>query len=202
VTHEAESPVALAIAQVAAGQAPDWVALAALADTAADRALLAELEMVQRLAAAVPGWEGAPPSDTIGIPAPDLDPGEAWGSLQVIETIARGGHGLDHLRAWDTRLARMVALKLVRPTTRRRLTRAARGAPHCATQPPGHHRHPRRRSAGGATVGWWMPLIDGQTLEDLVIGLGPQSGTEATAIGIAVGGALAPCTPPASSTTT
>lgn len=188
MTHEAESPVALAIAQVAAGQAPDWVALTALADTAADRALLAELEMVQRLAAAVPGWEGAPPSDTIGIPAPDLDPGEAWGSLQVIETIARGAHGAV-FRAWDTRLARMVALKLVRYDDASAADALREARLIAQLNHPGIiaiHGADRQ----GATVGWWMPLIDGQTLEDLVIGLGPQSDTEATAIGIAVGGAL------------
>ncbi len=188
MTHEAESPVALAIALLAAGQAPDWVALSALADTAADRALLAELEMVQRVAAAVPGWEGAPPSDTIGIPAPDLDPGEAWGSLRVIETIARGAHGAV-FRAWDTRLARMVALKLVRYDDASAADALREARLIAQLNHPGIiaiHGADRQ----GATVGWWMPLIDGQTLEDLVIGLGPQSDTEATAIAIAVGGAL------------
>lgn len=104
-------------------------------------------------------------------PADVETPPERWGPLKVLEPIGAGANGVVY-RAWDPRLDREVALKLV---------------PASASAEPGSSassmlrerrllarvRHPNVVTVHGAdrigdAVGVWMELIRGRTLGDLV----------------------------------
>lgn len=119
-----------------------------------------------------------------------------WGSLRILERLARGGFG-EVYRAYDPALQREVALKLPRPSiassTRRRhgesrfLEEARRLA---------RVRHPNVLVVHGADehdgkVGLWTDLLDGRTLEQTLSEHGPLSATEAARIGLDLCGALA-----------
>jgi serine/threonine-protein kinase len=112
-----------------------------------------------------------------------------WGPLVVLAKIGRGSFG-DVYRAWDPRLHREVALKLVSDT-----------APHSAT--PAFEegrllarvRHPNVVTVYGAErianrVGIWMEYVRGRTLADEVAEHGPLAAPEAARIGIQVCRAL------------
>lgn len=125
---------------------------------------------------------------TVGVPAPSSDgPPRRWGHLEVLEEIGRGTYGVVY-RAWDTRLARHVALKLLSDDEgghsideARRLARVS---------------HPHVVSVYGAdridgTVGVWMELLGGRTLDAILKDVGPLSEREACGVGIDVCGAVA-----------
>lgn len=185
---EPESPVDLAIEAIASGREPDWSALRQLDASADDQRLLEELALIR--AAVTPlSPLGVGADDTIGVTAPDGAAAERWGALEITETIGQGSHGAV-FRAWDTRLARMVALKLVRvddgqadEALREARLLARLSHPNIVTV------HGADRQ--GATVGWWMQLIDGCTLEQVLEADGPRSPEEAVVIGLAVGRAAA-----------
>src|SRR5262249_51449939 len=104
-----------------------------------------------------------------------------------LREIGRGGHGVV-CRAWDTRLAREVALKLLVDdpsgdtiAEARRLARVS---------------HPGIVSIHGADrvgdqVGLWMELLRGRTLDRIVREQGPFSAREAIAILLDICGAVA-----------
>jgi serine/threonine-protein kinase len=94
-------------------------------------------------------------------------PGQ-WGHLRLVEVIGRGTFA-EVYRAWDTRLDREVALKL--------LTTGAPSDDAVATIDEGRLlarvRHPNVVTIYGADrigdrVGLWMELVQGQTLEQLL----------------------------------
>src|SRR5262249_61107264 len=104
-----------------------------------------------------------------------------------LREIGRGGHGVV-CRAWDTRLAREVALKLLVDdpsgdtiAEARRLARVS---------------HPGIVSIHGADrvgdqVGLWMELLRGRTLDRIVREQGPFSAREDIALLLHVCGAVA-----------
>lgn len=108
-----------------------------------------------------------------------------WGHLTLVERIGQGSFGIVY-RAWDARLDRPVALKL--------LYRASDDAqPETATIDEGRLlarlRHANVVSVYGADrlddcVGIWMELINGRTLEEIVSATGPLGAPEATLIGL------------------
>jgi serine/threonine-protein kinase len=114
-----------------------------------------------------------------------------WGPLVIIEKIGRGSFG-DVYRAWDPRLDREVALKLIPET--------ASGAD--AASPVVEEgrllarvRHPNVLTVYGAEridgrVGIWTELIDGETLAAEVSRRGPLDPAEAARIGVDVCRAL------------
>ena len=114
-----------------------------------------------------------------------------WGPLELREPLGKGAFGTV-FRAWDPRLTKEVALKVLRSrhpldagsaalTEARRLARI---------------RHPHVVSVFGAdvfegNVGFWMELIRGITLEQQLRRNGALGPAEATSLGIAMAQALA-----------
>lgn len=113
---------------------------------------------------------------------------ESWGPLTVLERVGEGTYGQVY-RAWDPRLDREVALKLLRPT-----------ASSVGTELPvfieegrllARVRHPNVVAVYGADriggrAGIWMEFVDGRTLEQVVRDHGPLSAHEAAVIGIEI----------------
>jgi TolB-like protein/Flp pilus assembly protein TadD len=98
------------------------------------------------------------------------DASEHWGHLRILEPVGRGASG-DVFRAWDTRLDREVALKLL----------PANGDPANRTPSSIIHegrllarvRHPNVVTIHGAEqigdrIGLWMEFVRGHTLEQLL----------------------------------
>jgi serine/threonine-protein kinase len=111
-----------------------------------------------------------------------------WGPLEVLECIGRGRFG-DVYRAWDRRLDREVALKLLR---RADAPDAGGGSLFVAEgRRLAKVRHPGVVTVYGADridgrAGVWMEMVRGRTLEDLLVTRGPFAPAEGTAIGIDV----------------
>ena len=135
------------------GTAVDWDA-AASAATAADRPLVPLLKAIAAIADAC-----------------RTDSAATWGPLRILEPIGHGNFG-DVYRAWDSRLDREVALKLVpvdRDATEVSVTSIIEEGRLLARV-----RHPNVVTIHGAErigdrVGLWMEYVDGRTLQQLVI---------------------------------
>jgi eukaryotic-like serine/threonine-protein kinase len=108
----------------------------------------------------------------------------SWGPLQIREEVGRGTYGTVY-RAWDTRLLREVALKILNAT--------ASDAPIGSSiiqegRLLARIRHPNVVTVYGADtfderVGIWMEFIDGRTLRQTVETQGPFGPHEASLIG-------------------
>lgn len=150
-----------------------------------------------------PGSAGAPDLDAlqvlsaIGQASRALLFGEAeppreatrWGHLEIRDEVGRGTSGTVY-RAWDTRLAREVALKLFDPDS------AAADAGMAEGRLLARLRHPHIVTVYGTdsidgVSGLWMELVQGDTLEEMVDRDGPMSLEEALLTGIDLAGALA-----------
>ena len=107
-----------------------------------------------------------------------------WGRLKVLERIGRGSFG-DVYRAWDSKLDREVALKLLRTDSpAQESAEVLREARLLARV-----RHPNVATVYDADeidgrVGLWMEFIHGQNLEQIVVGRKKLDGREVTRIGI------------------
>jgi len=109
----------------------------------------------------------------------------AWGHLHIIERIGRGAFG-DVYRAWDSRLDREVALKLL-PADRRD-TGQASSIIH-EGRLLARVRHGNVVTIHGAEqigdrIGLWMELVRGRTLEEMLAHGIPFSPAETARIGI------------------
>lgn len=179
-----------ALALFVDGEKIDWEGLLEDAGDDAERALLidmrglAELDQVPESASA-----GDSRTDlTVGASAAGRSAGRRrWGYLELLDEIGHGAYGSVH-RAWDTRLAREVALKLLDddPSGRsldeaRRLARISH--PNVVTV-YGADRHDGR-------VGLWMELLSGRTLDRMLDEQGPFSARETIAIGLDICSAVA-----------
>jgi PelA/Pel-15E family pectate lyase len=118
---------------------------------------------------------------------------ESWGHLRILEGIGQGSFG-DVYRAWDTRLDREVALKLLpaaAATDATDLSSMVREGRLLARV-----RHPNVVTIYGADrigdyVGLWMEVVHGRTLEELLRAGTTFETEEVTRIGLELGGALA-----------
>ena len=137
------------------GTPVDWSSIGLRAATT-DPALVAQLKTLETLRAV--GGRDAEDSARA-----------SWGHLRVFECIGRGASG-EVYRAWDTRLDREVALKLL-PSG------CVGGAPRSSIIEEGRLlarvRHPNVVTIYGAEriddrVGLWMELVKGSTLEELL----------------------------------
>jgi TolB-like protein/tRNA A-37 threonylcarbamoyl transferase component Bud32 len=119
---------------------------------------------------------------------------KTWGSLRLLEPIGRGAFG-DVYRAWDSRLDRQVALKLLAadPSESKQLATSIIEEGRLLARV----RHPNVVTIYGAEriddrVGLWMEYIDGRTLHQLVVVDGRRfAPRDVAAIGQALCGAVA-----------
>lgn len=157
------------------GTPVDWDA-AASTTAPVDRDLVPHLRVVARIAQAH-RLE----------PAADLT---AWAHLALRGRIGTGAFG-DVYRAWDTRLEREVALKLLKPGPERddRSSVVAEAALLARV------RHPNIVTVYGAErsggrVGLWMELVEGRGLDQVLREQGPFGAHEAAVVGLTVCRAL------------
>lgn len=116
-----------------------------------------------------------------------------WGHLQVFEPIGHGAFGDVH-RAWDPRLDREVALKLLRSDV------LDDDVPGCAVIEEGRLlarvRHPNVVTIYGAEpidgrIGLWMEFVKGRTLEEALQGGRTFTAAEVTRLGLDLCSAVA-----------
>jgi serine/threonine protein kinase/Tol biopolymer transport system component len=185
---------------IAAGRRVDWAAIESSADLSESLAgLLRELKIVEDIAELHRSLPD--PISSLSDPAGSslspqtvetAAPAATWGSLRLLERVGEGAFG-DVFRAWDPRLDREVALKLLRrPDSQhdsvgssvidegRLLARV---------------RHPNVVTVYGADridgrVGLWMEFVRGRTLEVVLKDHGPFGAQEAALIGLDVCRAL------------
>jgi eukaryotic-like serine/threonine-protein kinase len=111
---------------------------------------------------------------------------EYWGHLGLLECVGRGAFG-EVYRAWDTRLDREVALKLLPSDS------AAPNSPGSSIIEEGRLlarvRHPNVVTIHGAEriagrIGLWMEFVNGRTLEAVLRDGKKFTATEVTRIGV------------------
>jgi tetratricopeptide (TPR) repeat protein len=121
------------------------------------------------------------------------EPGERWGHLEIRQRIGHGAFGAVY-RAWDSRLDREVALKLM-PARRT----PADGAATSIIEEGrllARVRHPNVLTIYGAEligdeVGLWMELVPGETLDEQRRRVGRFSAAEVAVIGRELAAAVA-----------
>jgi eukaryotic-like serine/threonine-protein kinase len=169
------------IGKIADGAPIDWVALESRAASDSMRALIAELKIVAGVAELA---RRAPIA--LADQSPVRQVPVTWGHLKILEPIGRGAFG-EVYRAWDSRLDREVALKL--------LTDVAGDPTLGQTSIIGEGRllarirHPNVVTVYGAerlgdVVGIWMELVRGRSLHQIVQEDGPLDVVSAARIGI------------------
>ncbi len=175
-----------AAGRIADGDVVDWASISSSMPTPEDREIADELALVAQIAEGHRQLHQILPvaADTPANLVPDR---ARWGHLDLLNVVGRGSYGIVY-RAWDTRLERLVALKLF----------------HGAANPDevmqegrmlARMRHENVVSVYGADVidgvaGIWMELVHGRTLENIVKGDGPLPAREAAAAGADVARAL------------
>jgi ubiquinone/menaquinone biosynthesis C-methylase UbiE/tRNA A-37 threonylcarbamoyl transferase component Bud32 len=167
------------------GRSIDWGSAESSAD-GTGRLLVEQLKLVAAVAEfhrqlpALDAIDVSPPA-TARDPTPDL-----WGHLRVLERIGGGAFG-EVFRAWDTRLDREVALKLLSAeSTENQATSTIDEGRLLARV-----RHPNVATIYGSErignrVGLWMELVNGRTLEQLLDAGKVFTSAEAIAIGVEV----------------
>ncbi|MGH9239965.1 MAG: protein kinase domain-containing protein [Vicinamibacterales bacterium] len=188
-------PAVLDVAAALADGAPvDWDSAAQSAASEEDRRVLEELRFIAQIARPFVDTSSSL-SDVASVsePAPTVDGEQAefWGPLRLLEHVGRGSFG-DVYRAWDTRLDREVALKLLRRSDHddaRASTVIQEGRLLARV------RHPNVVTVYGAAridgqVGVWMEFIHGKTLEHELREGGPFDVERVIGIGIDLADAL------------
>ena len=181
----AVDPLVEVAASIADGQTPDWTTATRDLSSEEERGVADELELVARIAAAHRQLHQLlPPADAEPEPFADRS---RWGHLDLLEVVGRGSYGTVY-RAWDTRLERLVALKLF----------------HRAPNPDAvmlegkmlaRVRHEHVVTVHGADIidgvaGIWMEFVHGRTLDQIVKAQGAMPAREAATIGVDVAKAL------------
>ena len=159
------------------GSPIDWTSAESSSDATA-QPLVAQLRVLAAVAAFARGDHGQH--------AGTLDAPEHWGHLRLIEQIGHGAFGQVY-RAWDTRLDREVALKLL-PAGSSSGDRAASAIIH-EGRLLARVRHPNVVTIYGAEqiedrIGLWMEFVRGHTLEQIVDQGKVLSAAEAIDIGV------------------
>lgn len=195
------------VAQAVADRTPvNWDALRDEASDPRESALLGNLKVVAKIARFCRGLQegtveatthdesvgppsGARGTDDASHGAASTEKGGArhasWGHLQILEKVGEGSFG-QVFRAWDSKLHKEVALKLLRGPesageewTSQAITEArllARVEHKSISRVYGVDRFEGR-------VGFWMEFVQGPTLHDLVREQGPLSEADTSRIG-------------------
>lgn len=171
---------------LADGEAIDWDALAVDTQT---RATLQELKVLAEVARlhrdTLPDPGGA-----ATLPPPPVQAGDTWGHLTLRGELGRGARGYVY-RAWDPQLDREVALKLTVDRDEERGSKDIIGEARLLARV----KHPHVATVFGAErrnglVGLWMELVEGETLEAMLMRVGRFNAREVALIGIDVCSAL------------
>src|SRR5262245_1712477 len=167
------------------GAPVDWVAAESRVE-AATRRFVRHLRLVSSI---VQVHHNLQPAGSVSpVPGPDRITGtsDRWGHLRLLERIGRGAFG-EVFRAWDTRLDREVALKLLpaAPSSDSEAESSIIREGRLLAKV----RHPNVITIYGAEqigdrVGIWMEFVRGQTLEQLLQAGTGFSAPEAIDIGV------------------
>jgi TolB-like protein/tetratricopeptide (TPR) repeat protein len=197
---------------IADGQPVDWEAAESDAGTDDERQIVSQLRVLARVASLARDEESSSSSPAAPAPVPSplrlaadntvrarqdaTETVEAerkrWRHLEILQLVGQGTFGAVY-RAWDSRLQRDVALKLIP---------AGRTASHSDASVVregrllARVRHPNVVSIFDADeadghVGLWMEFVHGRTLHQIVEANGPLGAREAAIIGLEVARALA-----------
>jgi hypothetical protein len=178
---------------VAAGSDVNWDDVERNSKTDRERSVVREMRLIADIAEIARNPSSQKTGRSSRENQPDAVQPQAWGYLRVMNQVGDGSFGKVY-RAWDSRLERDVALKLVPSSDASDsfdLSRAIKEARLLARV-----RHLNVVSVLGADChddrfGLWMEFINGQTLEELLTAQGTMSAREATAIGVDLCHALA-----------
>jgi tetratricopeptide (TPR) repeat protein len=168
------------------GTPVEWPAAPAVADPTLERGLRRLIE-VARLHRTLSTLSSTGPDVPRRQTLPPLAPGEHWAHLRVLGLLGTGGQAIVY-HAWDPRLEREVALKLLSARDGAHALREARMLARV--------RHPNVVSVHGAetlaeVTGIWMERLEGTTLAAEVVRRGPLPIDEVVDIGVVLCGALA-----------
>jgi serine/threonine-protein kinase len=183
--HDKHHKVDEVAARIADGSDIDWVSAESTSSSPHDRALLDQLRTIADVATLHLTPDEWSAESERGTPA-------NWGMLSILSSVGAGRFGEVFL-AWDARLQRRVALKLLHAASPSLAspTRAIEEARLLARV-----RHPNVLAVYGAEclsdqVGIWTEFIEGLTLEAILAERGPLLVDEVIAIGIDLCRALA-----------
>lgn len=175
-----------AAGRIADGEQIDWASITSSLPSDDQREVADELAVLAQIAAGHRQLHQLLPvaSDTPSHLMPDR---ARWGHLDLLNIVGRGSYGTVY-RAWDTRLERLVALKLFHGVS----------DPDVVMQEGrmlARVRHENVVTVYGADVvdgvaGLWMELVHGETLEHLVKARGPMTAIEAATLSAEVAKAL------------
>ncbi len=173
---------------VADGDTVDWDTVGRTGD-AQTRAIVEELRVLAEVARLHRDTLPDPSSSLLLPPAP-LQAGDNWGDLTIRGELGRGARGHVY-RAWDPQLDREVALKLTSDKDEARGGKDVIGEARLLARV----KHPNVATVYGAErraglVGLWMELIEGETLETMLLRVGRFNAREAALVGIDVCAAL------------
>ncbi len=200
-SHNDDRLLDLAVA-IADGRQIDWPTITSADAPEESKSIVARLQRVERLVRgheairALSSQPPAPAHETVLTEAQRKAGGAdeplrvQWGPLVVLDKIGRGSFG-DVYRAWDPRLDREVALKLIPEHT----SDAASSPVVEEGRLLARVRHPNVLTVYGAEridgrVGIWTEYVRGETLAEEIARRGPVSAKEAAQIGVEVCRAL------------
>ena len=198
MADEAEALIDLATA-ISDGAPVNWPSVQSSNTSEADRAVLKHLRVIAEIVSLQQRLASQPVHTSVvdelrqDVPyAPDArETLPSWGPLRLIRLVGQGAFG-EVYQAWDSRLDREVALKLLR---RRESRRSAGSSLVDEGRLLAKVRHANVITVYGAErigdhVGVWMEFVDGPTLAQIVTSNGPFAPAEVARIGRDLCGAL------------
>jgi serine/threonine-protein kinase len=176
---------------IVTGTPVNWSAVESEHNDQSLDATLSDLRLISRIAAFHRALQNVsdPPQSSLNS---GRDRVAAWGSFELLERIGHGSFG-EVYRAWDSRLDREVALKLLKQNDPAHVLDGSRAVQEGRLL--ARVRHEGVVTVYGAdvidgVVGIWMEFIRGRTLDALVGEHGPLSATDAAAVGVTLSLAL------------